>query len=302
MSFTSSEVGGPVFAPSLDSVALRLSRRAEMEDVRQAFSRLHWTDIRIDARIEPLFDDVFDLPDRLRGALGRALERARAAESEACDAWELLFGSRLARRVGSEFRPFVIQTESSRRELRILLRLLGFADCWTFDVAKACVAALRSGISIRSNGEMRVSLTPFRATSHRYWFDPNLMSGKRAMVSILTPLIVRSGANSAGSLTALASGALRRLGEFAAWSGVDIDLAARRGFGEWSIHELSLLPVHRSRRSSTHPDGEDLIGVLGRFVVGDLNERDCLLLRSLEIMHVGGRATAGYGRVRVAML
>lgn len=288
-----------LFAPAIESVRARLNSAGEIDHLPQLLARLHWTDLTFSLEAPEVFEDVPDLPDRIRGALGRALERTCGnRKSSRCDAWTLLYGKQFLGDSGGEFHPFVITTDRTSDRMVCIVRLVGFADCWSEDVAAAAFEAFRAGIAIRRSGVQRVRLSVLGATRERMWFRPPAAFKPSVLLRFKTPLVVRNRRAVDGSLASLSASMRDRLLSVARWCDVCPSPQIMRRMHEplWTVERADLRPVRWRRRSSTHPDGTALLGLAGDIVLGGMTETGLLLCWAMEPFHAGGGSSGGLGR------
>ncbi|WP_237152172.1 hypothetical protein [Oryzibacter oryziterrae] len=241
-------------------------------------------------------EDLPDLADRFRGALGRALERL---SPQTDDAWQLLFGSQLPLVNGAIVRPYAIRAHREKGQIICLVRLFGFADCWTDEVSHALVEAAQTGIALRMHGMHRVPLPVLsvkRALS--YWQEPKT-TARVIDVRFATPLIIRHKARVSGVLDSLYVACVRRVAGIARWCDVAPDTALQKVMMEqaWRTEDVDLHPVGWTRHSSTHPQGRATTGLIGRARISKLNATNISILRASEIFHAGGGATSGNGEM-----
>jgi hypothetical protein len=287
------------FAPSMASVRERLGAARGKTDLAGFLTQLHWTDLRFVLEAPQAFEDVPDLPDRVRGALGRTLERRRACLPEgACDAWGLLFGKHWRGESGGEFHPFVVRTDRAGNRMTCVIRLVGFADCWSAEIAASAFEAFEAGIAVRRSGHNRVPLRVIEATQERRWFSAATRPRPTIVLRFETPLIVRNRDAYEGSLEGLATSMRARLRSIGRWcdatlTGADALIPDRR---LWDVARTEIRAVRWRRRSTTHPDGTMMLGVVGDVELTHVSDEGFRLCSALEPFHIGGGASAGLGR------
>jgi hypothetical protein len=297
MSSFSSEPAAQVDMTLLGSIERRLAAAHMTEDLQELFSALHWTDVTLTLDARPLMEDLPDLADRFRGAFGRALERRRG---DGDDVWSLFFGPQIDVGNGLILRPFAIQAARAGARITFLVRLFGFADCWTDQVLEAMHDAAETGIALRMHGKLRVALPVVSSSTRAHFWRP-LASGKRAKIVALTPLVLRHRQSVHGNLEAWHGACIRRITAFAPWCGVTpaMNILASLSASPWKITDYELQPVSWTRYSSNHPGGRIGAGLSGSFMLGDLNEPSLAILQLLESIHAGGGATSGYSQIAV---
>lgn len=153
-------------------------------------------------------EEAPDLAQRVRGALGNALEELcqfslrRSDPFQRETAYELLFSwpnplieTPYGRRELAV--PFVVLTDIIGQEVRIVIRLFGGAGIHLRWVEQAVVDALQEGVSLRRGGtrvsfEIISSLWVRFDGASRDWLE----GAGSATIKILTPVIIRSGGKS----------------------------------------------------------------------------------------------------------
>lgn len=266
------------------------------------FGQAAWTDVILTANLPRLFEEPPDLPDRLRGALGRALERQAALRSPWTkalpSAWDLLFGGR------DETRSYVIRSDRAGFTLTVTVRLIGRARPLAAEVAHAMIDALAVGVAIRARARHDVSIPVLRRrviehTGLRWTGSP-----VTALARFSTPLCLRT---SGGELSIrphdVADALTRRICAVANLQGLSLagSDAARRP-------PLNLEPVTAHevawRRNSSTPvsHGMPIRGYVGDFRVHRPSDAVWRLLRLAEIFHLGGMTSMGLGRFELLRL
>ncbi|WGD28406.1 hypothetical protein AncyloWKF20_11300 [Ancylobacter sp. WKF20] len=272
----------------------RLSSPQVHGDLETLLSALHWTDLTLVMTAPPLMEELPDLGDRFRGALGRRLE---AMGPTGAEAWHLLFGPLF--RAGSEeaIRPYAIAAHRERDAIIWRLRLFGFADLWAEEIEAAMRLAPVAGIALRRSGMQRVPLDIRSVTRALSWWASPPHEARRVRMTTITPLIIRRSRSTLGSLDGLHSSIIRRLLAVARWC----DAAASRSLladlrsDVWSLADETLSPVGWVRHSSNHPEGVVNLGLSGHFLLSDLTPIGNRLTQSALLFHAGGGATAGFG-------
>lgn len=276
---------------------LRLSRRCSSAET--LFSALHWTDLSAKFDARPLLEEMPDLADRFRGALGRALERI-GPDGET--AWALLYGTQIQAENGVVTRPYLIRAHRIGNEINLLVRLFGFADCWSREIMSAMEETGSHGIALRMHGKLRVTLPLVSTTMQGHFWQPTEAYSRRLQIKAITPLILRHRQSLHGGLDTLHQSCIRRLVGIANWCDVLPDDAALEQLDthSWAITDQDLYPVSWVRRSSNHPDGRQHAGVMGQFAVDGLTPISRDLLTTAELFGAGGGTTSGNGELRIA--
>jgi hypothetical protein len=281
-----------------------LSRRS-LADIGRGFL---YTDVVVETRAPELLEELPELPDRVRGAWGRRLEDIAARQNaqtwlnEEPSAWSVFFGPPILTSGLDPVRPYVIRTDRSGKHVTVTLRLFGFADCWLEDSFSALVAALEGGIAIRERSSHRV---PFAVVDHqvqRHWGIAPTSRTARTYIALMTPLALRAGQRTQGSLARLGGALSRRLRALARWQDADlIDPEEWRRIAQpdWTEADSDLSFATWIRFSSSQQSGQPIRGFVGRSILSGLDEDGWMLLNLGQVMHAGSGCAAGLGRIEV---
>lgn len=287
---------------NLSALRSAVEHRLSSPDIHQDFEAfllaLHWTDITATLEAPPLMEELPDLGDRFRGALGRRLEQMGEVGAEA---WHLCFGPPFGAGREEACRPFALKAERIGQQIVWRVRLFGFADLWAEEIMEAMRLATAGGLALRQSGRHRVPvrITTLERTAH--WWCLGKPLGDVNLVTTRTPLVIRTSQSVNGTLRGFKASAVRRLLAVARWC----DARPARGDSElicdacWHFDDVSLAPVGWVRHSTNHPLGRSHAGFEGRFRLTGVNAKGALIIRSAELFHAGGGATSGYGRIHV---
>jgi len=306
MTSTCCEHGCRDRAPTRNEAAIahvqaRLAQPARCVALEEALRDFLYTDIVAEARLPPLFEDPPDLPDRLRGALGRSLEAVAARESVALfgspPAWDVLFDAPVGAPGLDPLRPFVIRVDRRGFDLMATLRLFGFADCWLSDAMAAFAQALDGGIAIRGRSGHRVRLAVRDVRVERHWGIPVDPDARQVRLRLDTPLVLRSGRRAAPGIARLAPAMGRRLAALCRWQDSALALAAPVGLAKVLCDDLS--PVTWLRFSSSQRRGQPIRALIGAATLGGLTAEGGMLLQAAAVLHAGASCPSGHGRISV---
>jgi len=285
---------------------------------QDAAGALECQDLLVRFARPPDFDDGPSLPQRVRGALGHALEHLRDNAPAPVDrrrrlfglppAWDVLLAEPVTAppRVGAlpeaPSRPYAIFSESRDGQVTVTIRLIGRGRVWFAEVALALQAAFRKlGIVIAplarsrarlpaGTGESWTQMVPMRAPP-----DPDR---RRFRLIFESPTRLASGQNlriTGGSLVSRACGAL-------SWCGWRLDWDAA-GFGEAAaaleIVELDMRPAPLEGYSGRQHKRQLMVGALGAATLTKVNPSLSALFPLAEIVGLGIGATKGMGRCRL---
>jgi len=244
-----------------------------------------------------------DLADRLRGALGRALDDLRAAGDEGASAlFELAFagGERADR---ARVRPFVLAVEPEGAELVVQASLFGWHRRWMQTLRRALEAAFARGIAVRPGHRHRVPWPPGEAQLR--WINEVRLAppGDELVLDFRAPLVLRRRGGLSGRVLGTVDSVVRRLQGLAPTMGLELEIDGEAW--HWSLRNLAfddsdLRPVSWDRFSArdarVRQPGRGLVGRLR--LAGDVALVAPLLTMG-QLSHAGGRASLGYGRYRL---
>ncbi|NYS26048.1 CRISPR system precrRNA processing endoribonuclease RAMP protein Cas6 [Rhodobacteraceae bacterium 2376] len=264
---------------------------------------IEWARVQVSATSpEPLRDSV-TLPDRIRGALGRALADHKT-HRDAAALHRILFGA--VAQDGSSLRPFTIQCDSRGGRTEVTLNLLGGAASLLDAAGAGLVAALQGGIRVAPNNKRRALLQCEDPVFERHvGFTPcGPGSATRLHIRLVTPLLLRHGRHGvAGSLDPLPHVIARRLHWLSRlWTDTGVDVTSPGPLSQGlRVHEARLHPVNYQRYSRTHPEGMQFV-MLGGSIVFIGNPMPFMpLLAFAEVFHAGSMTAQGAGRLCCAV-
>ncbi|WP_316164551.1 MULTISPECIES: CRISPR system precrRNA processing endoribonuclease RAMP protein Cas6 [unclassified Bradyrhizobium] len=288
----------PALAPGDDPITHRLAHPHRVVDISEALARWSWTDVILIGRLPPQFEEPPDLPDRIRGALGRQLEARQAASPRTVSAWQVCFAPR---RGPAAIRPFVIRCDRRGGRVAIVLRLIGFASHWSAECAEALAEALKGGIALKSRARLRVpiDIELIRIRARRgIGCDRAPIS---ATLQFVTPLAIRRGRAVVGDLTMLPLNLHNRMAALARWQDWSLappsdDLLAACRRLSYTNEELGAEAWSRFS-SSTQLAPLHMRGIVGRTIVSGPVAQVWPLLRFGEYFHAGSECALGLGRL-----
>ena len=277
----------------------------------EASARLTFTDIVAYARRPALFEDAPDLPDRVRGALGRKLEglAIKATDpllaEEAAGAWRTFFGA-----AGRDFgaRPYVVRVDANAREIKIVLRLFGAAAKFARVSEVALAVALEQGIAIKHHGYHRVRFSIDRLEKVSATGTSRRAAPASAVIILRTPLALRVGSAIKSSLVSLPSNVAHRALRLAPWLGYKVTFDSLRlshasAALEWEESCLTQdFWEHHSSSTNARNARVPLAGLTGKVHVrGDLGPVWPFLRLGADI-HAGSETAMGLGRYETIAL
>jgi CRISPR-associated endoribonuclease Cas6 len=255
-----------------------------------------------------------DLAQRVRGALGNALETlcqmppARLDPFDRASAHDLLYFW-TSPQVDTCFEttevavPMVIRADIIGNAVTIIVRLFGQARVHHPIVEAAAIMALNGGVSLRNHG-IRVAFP----VQHVEWscFDGANYDWPEQASSVLlryrTPVIIRAGKELRLEPEAVMRSAMRRVVALVPWMGFSLD--ANAGALETCIdrlnYELDIHPEHWTRYTSRARD--EAIEVYGFGGSMRVNGALDLVLPYLAIAHfssLGGECASGFGAIEI---
>ena len=287
--------------------ARALAAGAPLRDVSlgTAPAFLAFTDLVHHVSRPALLEDEPDLPDRLRGAVGRRLEELVAGSEvfvDAADAaclWTLLF-----RRDGesgrSEARPYVMRVDFDREVIRVVLRLFGVSANYWKPASVALERALLSGIALRHGGRQRVAMLQTGSGVRSFTGIPISRVPERATLHFRTPVALRAGQHTKSQLTSLPLNLVARANALLAWQGLRLAFdRSHLALAQTALRldDFGLIWCRWLRHSSTtRTAGIPVGGFVGRLrIEGDLAPVWPLLCLGV-IIHAGSGTALGLGR------
>ncbi|WP_128292287.1 CRISPR system precrRNA processing endoribonuclease RAMP protein Cas6 [Afifella aestuarii] len=246
-------------------------------------------------------------PARMRGAWGRALAEGASAEALAggpCPwpapcAYDLFFNvqGRMTARLEIP-KPFAIALDTDGNDLIVSLTLFGIAVDWAGEAADAMVRALRNGLDTHDRRR------PLKVTDRRVGLAsglPAAEAGAGLLLSFVTPVALRSGAQMHVRPESLLTGVANRVGGLALWQGhaLAIDPAALKAeadaLGRRAEWQVETAPGWRNGSKAQRRE-RAMGGVLGTLMLPQPTPDLAALLRIGAETHVGSHAALGMGR------
>jgi CRISPR-associated endoribonuclease Cas6 len=254
-------------------------------------------------------EDCPDLPLRIRGALGNALE----AERE-CDHWFDPFDRPSAHQLMFKWKPpvsdlievampYVVRAEVRGDVVEVRVRMFGAAGFHAPAVLRALIVSLEGGVSLRNRG-VRARFAVRDAHIERFdgatraWAQ----DGSCATLHLLTPVIIRRNRDLRIEPISLLRSALRRAQAIAPWMNcrlqIDADgllISARNLHG-------SMADVHREswNRTSRNAPGQEIPmnGYGGTVTITGALGAWATLLDLAQFGSLGGECALGFGAIR----
>lgn len=296
-------------AVGCDALEGYLLHPVEYVSVAYAMQRIPWCDVTVAAERPRDFEEIPDLPDRVRGALGRALERSAALHPSTSwlarqpDTWTLLFGKPISLSRERAPRPFVVQTDVLRRAIAIRVRLIGLAAFRSREIADALKSALQLGIAIKNGARLRLPLKTQLVSEEWNVGLHSLPASNFVTLKCVTPLVLRRGDSISGSLSSLPMLIFRRFHGLARWAGMDIAMPSTPINREFTkcLRPPDDLQLVQWRRRSSNPTMRDTLvsGFLGKLVLEGNLEPLMPYFGIANAFHAGGQAALGFGRLEV---
>lgn len=269
--------------------------------------------IRVAAEAPELLENFPDLPIRIRGALGWALE-AVANETPPrrrrhLSAYELLFKPIAERAPGLEIpKPLTLRAWVDKRLLTVELRLFGEAAACMPEAAEALVRTLEGGISLRTGGRQRV---PVRVIDVFGKTDCGVAvprdGATMAVLRFRSPVTIRHKVSQASharlrakdDARAILNSIERRVASLARWQMAELveDKAILKAvIDELAVDETDMVPIPWVRHSVRQGNiGIPMQGYVGTLrAVGRLGPLLPLLALAAEC-NTGSHASLGLG-------
>jgi hypothetical protein len=291
--------------PSLDHFAGAPLNALSVEEVRRA---LRVVSVIATCDLPNDLEDIPDLPDRIRGALGGALERVLQTEDRTTG-WlaripslhEILFGAgvSLSRRTLSK--PFACHIDIIGKTLLIRLVLTGLAASHVKDAEMALRVALQGGIAIKHHSHHRVKVVCRSLDVTWIHGIEAIAVGSEVRLVHRTPMRIRNGNRLTFSRDAVVSALLRRTEDIALWNGCDVasDIARLSILSkDISIAEdrQAVLPWKRYSRSGDG-QGQPKLGLTGHLFFRGHLAPFAPVFAIASLFHAGSETAHGFGRV-----
>jgi hypothetical protein len=296
--------------------AVRLARDLATPPLRCDITGLAqlWTvdALRVLCQRPSLLEDHPELPLRLRGAFGRALAaqpvRHSRAGGERARAYDVMFEPLAQRHGGIAIaKPFVIRAWTEATWLVVELRLFGDGAAWLPDCARALVAALEGGVSLKAGSRLRTPLVVVDVLRKRETgLDAIGASAPTvATLTFRTPVAVRSGGRVAGDPAAILRAIPRRIATMARWQMVELDedwAALAAGIETIALDDRDLVRYRWSRHSLRGGDAAiPMAGHLGALHIEGRLQRLAPYLRLAAGANIGSHASLGLGWFDLAL-
>jgi CRISPR-associated endoribonuclease Cas6 len=250
-------------------------------------------------------EDCPDLPLRIRGALGNALEAlAGDRKSDVFDrpaAHSLLFKWQSPHRVST---PYVVRAEVRGDVVEVRVRLFGYAGFFAPMVLRGLVSALEGGVSVRNHGvHARFEVQSARIERFdgggRRW--PS--EGSSATLQLQTPVIIRRGQHLRIEPVSLLRSALRRAQMIAPWMNCRLacdEAAMLRDAERFQFSMAGIYPESWSRTSRNNPGTPlPMNGYGGRVTIEGWLGEWASYLDLAQFGSLGGECALGFGAVSV---
>ena len=252
------------------------------------------------------FEDLPDLPDRLRGALGNALERQQASSSTG---WlslvpslhDMIFGPGIKHGSRTLSRPFALHVNISGKMLEIVIHLTGIAASHVASAEKALRDSLQSGIAIKHHSKHRVIVNCHAI--HTTWQHALELENLRREIRLVhkTPMRIRSGQSLSYANDKVIPTILRRCNDLALWNGISIDEDIRRLVGLAQNIRIDdqrniVTPWRRFSRNSG-PAGQWKQGLTGHLILRGELQPFAPAFALAALFNAGSETSQGFGRV-----
>ncbi len=324
------EVQGP--SPALSRLATSMVQPKPCVTIAELHQLWQHDDIELVCLRPPHLEDIPDLAQRFRGALGNALERLclfaprRPDPFDRESAYELLFEWPNPKvRVGKIQReiavPMMILADMQGNLLRFVIRLFGCAAIHLPIVRAAAELAASGGLSLRK-GAHRVPLRVQAIRWHRYdgaaatAAEANpAMAASSALLRFLSPVIIRSGSNLPGDEGrsgrlirlepwAIPRSAVLRLCALAPWMGFNLDvdiesMAEQARQLDYKVEIFAAKWVRHSMRNKGKAIPVEAYGGCIRIAAG--LQPLLAYLRLAEQCGIGGGCASGFGRYELVV-
>lgn len=291
----------------------------------KALAMFRYCEIQCVVDYRPHLQEIPDLPNRIRGALGRALEASKHDDSALV--WHLMFGPPAQLKGEDYARGYVVRSDIQHPNVVATVRLFGIMQNFADLIAQALQTALQNGIALDDQSRHRIRLE-CKKVECIYFPDPlflgqpgntpaptgtagtalldtheNLESRARQFdlfIKFLTPLNIRKQNQTSLAAGGLAQNIFNRFRSLTRWSGCNIAIRfdARQFAGEIKAQDLQFSRwLHTSARHSR--SGIDMEGLMGEVRLCQCNLAMLHLLRLGEIIHAGGGGARGLGRMLI---
>jgi hypothetical protein len=254
-------------------------------------------------------EDCPDLPLRIRGALGNALEAlseddARPDPFDRPTAHRLLFKWKPPRSGLIEVStPYVVRADVRGDTVEVRVRLFGGAGFHAPTVLRALIAALDGGVSIRNHG-VRARFAVTNAWIERFdgaarnW----VRNGSSAMLQLLTPVIIRRNRNLQIEPLSILRSAMRRAQAIAPWMNCSLLLDEPQLILDGRRLSFNMIEVYSENweRTSRNNPGKAIPvqGYGGKVIVAGVLGDWAPYLDLAQYASLGGECALGFGALR----
>ncbi len=291
---------------------LEATLRAPMHrvDLPELLDLWQHDDVVVICRRPSDLEDCPDLPLRIRGSLGNALEALCAADArpdpfDRPSAHHLMFKWNPPKRGAVEVaRPYVIRAEVRGDEVEVRVRLFGFAGYHAPMVMRALIAALEGGVSVRNHGS-RARFAAVEARIERFdglaraW----ARDGSAATLHLLTPIIIRRNQDLRIAPLSLFRSALRRAVAIAPWMHCDLQLDEGTHLAQADRLRVNMEGIHAEswNRTSRNNPGQviPINGYGGTVAIAGMLGVWATYLNLAQFASLGGECALGFGALDV---
>ena len=255
-------------------------------------------------------EDCPDLPLRMRGALGNALEAVCAHASSQRDSFgrpsahDLMFRWKPPNGFSTPIAtPYVIRAEVRGNLVEARVRLFGFAAFYGPVVLVALCNALSSGVSLRNYGVRAVFTVKTGrierfAGATRTWQQ----TGSGGKLHLLTPVVIRQGQNIRITPLSFMRSVIRRATAVAPWMYCELDHKGAEPLVKADRIAFSMEDIHAecwSRTSRRNPGRAlPVEGYAGSITITGNLEVMAPYLDLAQYVSVGGETALGFGAIR----
>ncbi len=267
-----------------------------MENVRSC-------DIVVYALYPHLLEEIPDLPDRIRGALGRSLERTNLPDAPAL--WHAMFGDPPIIAECNYVRGFIIRCDRHRGLISVTLRLFGVLCNFCDTLVETLKGACEFGIALRSMGQQKRKIIVQHCCV--FWrkgfaqadiWNQHRTQKNDIILKFITPVYLRGKQGKYLAGNPLAKTVINKACGMARWWGVKASQPDLKLFEVGRTHDVDLAPSTWTHRSSrTGPGGLFRSGVLGKIELHSVNLNALAIFQLAELIHLGGGGAAGLGRI-----
>jgi hypothetical protein len=296
----------------LRNLEARLAAPAHRVDLHGLLDLWQHDDVVVLCQRPSDLEDCPDLPLRIRGALGNALEALCAIDTkpdpfDRPSAHYLMIKWKPPKRGPLEVaRPYVIRAEVRGNVVEVRVRLFGFAGFHAPIVMRALLAALEDGVSLRNHGtRARFAVTDARIERFDGLVREWEQNGSAATLILLTPVIIRRNQDLRIAPLSLFRSALRRALAIAPWMDCELSLDEPFLLADASRLRCSMIGVHGEtwNRTSRNNPGQaiPMNGYGGTVAIAGALGAWATYLELSQIISLGGECALGFGAVRTIL-